>query len=229
MPASRRATADPTRVRLSRAALELFAERGFHGTGIRDIGVRAGISTSGLYQYVRSKDDALTDLIADGLGRHCDALEAARASVPRVEQKLVALVGVQVVVPVRHRTMSRLLHQELPLHDWSRHPQISSCHHRIQRLWMTVLADGRAEGVFEFASDTVARMALLRTTTQVTRWYQEGDETALPDLVAQLADFALGGVRARRAGRYLRAAHVTQPSFESISSIVDAAHQGVWW
>jgi AcrR family transcriptional regulator len=220
---------DPTRVRLSRAALELFSERGFHGTGIRDIGVRAGVSTSGLYQYVRSKGDALSDLIADGLGRHCDALAAACASVARAEEKLVALVSVQMVVPVRHRAMSRLLHQELPLHDWSTHPQIGACHRRIQRMWAKVLTDGQAEGVFEFASAHVMRMALLRATTQVTRWYPEGDQTALPDLVAQLADFALGGVRARRAGRYLRASHVKQPSFEAVSGMVDAAHQGVWW
>jgi AcrR family transcriptional regulator len=220
---------DPTRVRLSRAALELFAERGFHGTGIRDIGVRAGVSTSGLYQYVRSKGDALTDLIMDGLGRHCEALEAAHRSVARAEEKLVALVSVQVVAPVRHRAMSRLLHQELPLHDWTNHPQISATHQRIQHMWASVLAQGRAEGVFDFASDTVVRIALVRTTTQVTRWYAEGDETELPDLVAHLADFALGGVRARRGGRYLRARHVKRPTFDSVSAIVDAVHEGVWW
>ena len=226
---SLRSSTDPTRVRLSRAALELFSERGFHGTGIRDIGTRAGVSTSGLYQYVRSKADALGDLIADGLGRHCDALEAAHRSVDEVEEKLAALVSVQVVVPVRHRAMSRLLHQELPMHDWSTHPRISACHHRIQGLWTDVLVAGRDEGVFEFGSERTARIALVRAMTQVTRWYQEGDETELPDLVAQHVDFALGGVRARRGGRYLRAAQVRRPSFESVSSIVDDAHQGVWW
>ena len=220
---------DSTRVRLSRAALELFSERGFHGTGIRDIGARAGVSTSGLYQYVRSKGDALVDLIADGLGRHGDALEAACSSVSRAEEKLVALVGVQVVVPVRHRSMSRLLHQELPLHDWSSLPQITACHERIQGLWTSVLTDGRTDGVFDFASVKVMRIALVRASTQVTRWYQEGDETDLPELVAQFADFALGGVHARRAGRYLRAAQVKQPTFAAISAIVDTAHQDTWW
>jgi AcrR family transcriptional regulator len=216
-------------VRLSRAALELFAERGFHGTGIRDIGIRAGVSTSGLYHYIRSKDDALTDLITDGLRRHCEALEAAYESVARVEEKLVALVSVQVVVPVRHRAMSRLLHQELPLHDWSHHPLISPCHQRIQRLWGSVLSEGRAQGAFDFDSDVVVRVALVRATTQVTRWYPDGDDADLPELVAQLADFALGAVRARRGGRYLRAEQVKRPTFESISASVDAAHQGVWW
>jgi AcrR family transcriptional regulator len=209
--------------------LELFSERGYHGTGIREIGARAGVSTSGLYQYVRSKGEALGNLIADGLGRHCATLDAACDSVELVEQKLVALVSVQVVVPVRHRAMSRLLHQELPLHDWSAHPQISGSHERIQRLWTDVLVTGRAEGVFDFASDRVHRIALLRSTTQVTRWYQEGDETGLAELVAQFADFALGSVRARRDGVYLRAVDVTRPTFDAISHIVDAAHQGVWW
>jgi TetR/AcrR family transcriptional regulator, cholesterol catabolism regulator len=224
-----RPAADPTRVRLSRAALELFSERGFHATGIREIGARAGVSTSAMYQYVRSKDDALGDLILDGLSRHRDALAAACDSVPRPEEKLVALVSVQLIVPVRHRAMSRLLQREMPLHDWSGHAQISTCQCRIQQLWATVLAGGREEGIFEFAAERVARIALRRATTEVTRWYLEGDATPLPDLVAQFADIALGTVRARRGRRYLRAAHVRNPTFEAMSRLVDAAHEGVWW
>lgn len=219
---------DPTRVRLSRAALELFSERGFHGTGIREIGARAGVSTSGLYQYVRSKGEALGDLIADGLGRHCDALEAACGSVARPEEKLVALVSVQVVVPVRHRAMSRLVHRELPLQNWSENPGINACHQRIQGLWTAVLTAGRADGVFDFAAEKTMRIALVRATTQVSRWY-DGTDPELPDLVAQHVDLALGAVRARRGGRYLRAEQVKQPTFEAVSVIVDQAHQGVWW
>jgi AcrR family transcriptional regulator len=38
------------------AALELFAERGFHGTAVPDVAVRAGVGTGTLYRYFESKE-----------------------------------------------------------------------------------------------------------------------------------------------------------------------------
>ena len=49
--------------RVRRAALELFAERGFHGTGIRQLAERAGLSSASLYHYMGTKEDLLVELM----------------------------------------------------------------------------------------------------------------------------------------------------------------------
>lgn len=44
------------RDRILRAALECFAERGFHGTPVPDIAARAGVGAGTIYRYFESKE-----------------------------------------------------------------------------------------------------------------------------------------------------------------------------
>ncbi|PXY26683.1 TetR family transcriptional regulator [Prauserella coralliicola] len=61
------------------AAAELFAQHGFHGVGIDDIGAAVGISGPALYRHFRSKDAMLGEMLTsiseylfDGGKRHSD-------------------------------------------------------------------------------------------------------------------------------------------------------------
>ncbi len=47
------------RTQICRAAEELFAEKGYHKTSIRDIARKSGISIGSLYDYLRNKEDIL--------------------------------------------------------------------------------------------------------------------------------------------------------------------------
>ena len=42
------------------AALTLFAERGYHGTGIRQLADAAGLSSASLYHYMGTKEELLS-------------------------------------------------------------------------------------------------------------------------------------------------------------------------
>jgi TetR/AcrR family transcriptional regulator, regulator of cefoperazone and chloramphenicol sensitivity len=58
------ATAAPaTRARVLRAAAELFAERGFHGTTIRDIAARAGANVASGHYHFGSKRDLYVEVL----------------------------------------------------------------------------------------------------------------------------------------------------------------------
>lgn len=63
------------------AALSAFAEHGYHGTSVRDIAARAGLSVPGLYHHYPSKQSLLQGLLeltmSDLLGRSRAALEQA--------------------------------------------------------------------------------------------------------------------------------------------------------
>jgi len=47
------------RAQLTKAAIELFSERGYHPTHVREIAERAGVSIGLIYQYVGDKEDLL--------------------------------------------------------------------------------------------------------------------------------------------------------------------------
>lgn len=54
-----------TRQQLLDAALELFAERGFHATVVDDIARTAGVSRATLYQYFDSREQIVTELLEE--------------------------------------------------------------------------------------------------------------------------------------------------------------------
>lgn len=69
-----------TRKAILDAAEELFAERGFAGTSVRDIVRAAGTSAPSLYHFFGSKENLLVELVTDRYNRYCDALEQRLAT-----------------------------------------------------------------------------------------------------------------------------------------------------
>ena len=56
----------PAVQRLWLAGLQLFAERGFHGTTVRDLAEALDIKPASLYSLITSKDQLLADLVLLG-------------------------------------------------------------------------------------------------------------------------------------------------------------------
>lgn len=85
----------PTRRRqILREAARLFAERGFHGVGVDEIGAAVGISGPGLYRHFAGKDAMLAELlvgISDSLltGAKQRLKEAAGAAPEAVLDSLI--------------------------------------------------------------------------------------------------------------------------------------------
>ncbi|MER6910695.1 TetR/AcrR family transcriptional regulator [Streptomyces sp. NPDC000594] len=60
---STRTDAPTRREQILKAAAQLFAERGFHGVGVDEIGAAVGISGPGLYRHFPGKDAMLAELL----------------------------------------------------------------------------------------------------------------------------------------------------------------------
>ncbi|MEV5505231.1 SACE_7040 family transcriptional regulator [Streptomyces orinoci] len=63
------APAPSRRERILQEAARLFAERGFHGVGVDEIGAAVGISGPGLYRHFAGKDAMLAELLVGISGR----------------------------------------------------------------------------------------------------------------------------------------------------------------
>ncbi|MEU2157828.1 TetR/AcrR family transcriptional regulator [Streptomyces sp. NPDC019396] len=69
---STRADAPTRREQILKEAARLFAERGFHGVGVDEIGAAVGISGPGLYRHFAGKDAMLAELLVGISGRLLD-------------------------------------------------------------------------------------------------------------------------------------------------------------
>ncbi|MFO0003231.1 MAG: TetR/AcrR family transcriptional regulator, partial [bacterium] len=78
---------DPARDRADKhdlileAAIEVFAEKGFHHARISDIARRAGVADGTIYLYFRNKDDVLLTIFEEKMGVLIDGLRHALVGV----------------------------------------------------------------------------------------------------------------------------------------------------
>ena len=68
-----------TREQIRSVALEMFAERGYGGTSLREIAERLGVTKAAVYYHFKTKEDILVSLIEDFLTQVDELLDWAQA------------------------------------------------------------------------------------------------------------------------------------------------------
>src|SRR3954471_18624750 len=118
-------------------AARLFAERGFHGVSVAELGAACGISGPALYKHFESKDAMLAEMLVEisdellrvGRERAASAADAASA--------LRALVAWHVEFALRHRSL--IVVQD---RDWASLPDTARERVRgLQRAYVDLWAD----------------------------------------------------------------------------------------
>lgn len=74
----KRRTADQSKKRILDAAGEVFAEKGYALTTIREVALRAGISIGGIYLYFRNKEELYTGLMRQQMDAFCKDTDRVR-------------------------------------------------------------------------------------------------------------------------------------------------------
>lgn len=113
MTVTKAAKAAPAADRIRRAALTLFAAKGFHGTGIRDLAEAAGLSSASLYHYMGTKEDLLLRIMRECMIRLLTAGHRVVAADPDPRSRLAGLVQVHVLSHALHPLETAVVDHEL--------------------------------------------------------------------------------------------------------------------
>ncbi len=87
--------AEETRNRILDTALELFRERGFSVTTMRDVAAEAGVATGASYYYFRSKEDLVMAFYLRTSEDAREPFEAAMASTKDLRKRIRAMIDIK--------------------------------------------------------------------------------------------------------------------------------------
>jgi AcrR family transcriptional regulator len=144
LPPKRGRDGRPTRERISAAALQLFAEKGFDGTSVRDIARAAGIAEGALYRHFASKEALARSLFLDGYARLAADIGALCAAIPGFPGRVAALVGHFCRLFDEEPTLFSflLLNQHDHLRFVDRHDDAANVVSALERLFVEAMAAG---------------------------------------------------------------------------------------
>ncbi len=177
--------------RVRAAAVTLFAAKGFHGTGIRELADAAGLSSATLYHYVGTKEDLLVEIMQTSLDRLLQAAHQVIRECPSPVAALSGLVQTHVVAHALQRAETVVVDTELRSLTPSRRAPIIARRDEYEGLWASVIDNGCAAGVFHVPDARVARLALLQMCSGVANWYSPRGSRELTDVASTHARLSL--------------------------------------
>jgi len=178
------------------AAGTLFAERGFHGTSMRDLGDALGLLGSSLYAHIGSKNELLEEIVSDGVER-CLALAAGVAASDLAPmERMEALVVGHVRLVTEHLATWTTFVNEYRFLPAEQRARIVELRDRYQGEFRAVLEDGMARGVFRAGLDThLVATYVLSLLNAVPGWYRPEGSLGADELGKSIFDLVSGGLR----------------------------------
>lgn len=177
--------------RVRRAAIELFAERGFYGTGIRDLASAAGLRTSSLYHYMGTKDELLSQIMVDTMLPLARAAELMLTEIADPTERLATLVEHHVWLHARESLATSVADTEIRALTGAYRSRVLAIRDGYENCWRITIREGMASGQFSAEHPEILATALLQMCTGVASWFTEPGGISLPELCRMYADWAL--------------------------------------
>lgn len=199
---STQAHAPTRREQILKEAARLFAERGFHGVGVDEIGAAVGISGPGLYRHFAGKEAMLAELLVGISGRLLAGGKQRAAETSEPERDPVAvldsLVRGHIDFALDDRPLIVLHDRELDrLRDTDR-KLVRSLQRQYVELWVQVVREVHPRLAEPEARACVhAVFGLLNSTPHLSRPGALPGRAAAAELLHRLA---LGAFRAAPGG-----------------------------
>lgn len=187
--------------RLVVAAVEAFAERGYHATTTRDIAGRAGMSPAALYIHYKTKEALLYQISLVGHRLALDILERPALAAGSPPQRLADAVRAFVHWHAEHHTTARVVQYELDALSPEHRVEIVGMRRATDAAVRRIIEDGVRSGDFDVADVPGTTLAVLSLCIDVARWFS-ADGRRAPREVGEL----YAGLALRMVGAADRAA-----------------------
>ena len=186
----RRAARDSAQ-RLMDAAVDAFADKGFHATSTRDIAARAKMSPAGVYVHFASKEELLFELCRRGHLRALEVVTSARAAEDTPAAQLVALVSAFARWHAEQFRTARIVQYEFAHLSTAHREEVITLRKQIDAVVMDVLTAGVDGGDFDVPDLAMTTLALQSLAIDVARWYKPGIRRTPEAIGTAYGDLAL--------------------------------------
>ena len=207
-----------TREAIHEAAIELFAQRGYHATSMRAIAAAAQVQPAAIYHWYPSKEAILVRLQDDFMERLTEKVVAAVGRHDRAALRLAAAVREHVAFHGVHRLAAFVTDSEIrALTDAPRRALIAK-RDDYQAIFSEMIRDGIRDGSLRASDAHVATYAILLQCTGVALWFDPQGPLKLEQVAELHVELVLGSLQASQ--------ELISEAIESVSRGASAGGRG---
>ncbi len=144
-------------------AAELFKEKGYSATSMRDLASRVGIEPSSIYSHIRSKEDLLSEICMSCAVRFTEGMNYIYFAELSPKKKVKALIDLHLQVAYDHPASVTVFNDEWKfLHDEVLSGFLNA-RKEYEKKFKKILLEGKKEGKFHFQNIDVVFSIIIKT------------------------------------------------------------------
>jgi AcrR family transcriptional regulator len=179
-----------------RAAVELFASKGFDATTVQQVVEAADVTKGALYHYFDSKNDLLFEIYHSLIGTQTADMDRILAQGLTPEETVRAIIMNVVDSTTSRIRETAVFFREVHKLDSARMAEFRADRRRYHETFRSVVEKGQSDGGFatRVPADTVVQIAMA-AVNQLPTWYRPEGEKTPEQIGTELADFVLAALR----------------------------------
>jgi TetR/AcrR family transcriptional regulator, fatty acid metabolism regulator protein len=189
----------PKRDAILRAAIDIFAERGYFNAQVADVARAAGVAAGTVYLYFRSKDDLLVSIFERSMREGLAGSRAAIADLADPPERLRRLARGHLTRLGNDRNLAIVFQVELRQSTKFMERFSSTLLRDYLGLIREAIADGQREGLFrtDVNPTSAAKMMFGALDEMATNWILSRRRYSLEADADAVVDLFINGARAR--------------------------------
>ncbi len=165
------------------AAVQLFAEYGYHAAPLRDIAQIAGIQAASIYYHYANKEALLVEIMET----HMRHLNASLERILREEQdplkRLYEATANHIRLHTSYKSEFFIIDTEIRALEGDNRHYILSLRDHYESLLQELLRDGMERGMFRLSDVKVSSYAIIAMCTAVSTWFRPSGRLSVQQVI----------------------------------------------
>ncbi|HEY7419912.1 MAG TPA: TetR/AcrR family transcriptional regulator [Ktedonobacteraceae bacterium] len=184
----------PMRESILAAAVNLFAEYGYHAAPLRDIARLAGIQAASIYHHYANKQSLLVEIMETHMQRLNNNLERILRQYDDPMQRLQEAVTNHISLHTSYKAEFFIIDTEIRALEGESRAYILSLRDRYEQLMQELLQDGMERDVFRRSDVKVTSFAIITMCTEVATWFRPNGRLSVQQVIAIYLQIILQGL-----------------------------------
>ncbi len=165
------------------AAVQLFAEYGYHASSMREIGRIAGIQAASIYYHYPSKQALLVEIIQVHMRQLNANLERIISKPHSFQQCLFDAISNHIILHTTYKSEFFIIDTEIRALQSENRSKILALRDQYEGLVQKLLQEGIQQGVISQIDVKIASYAIIAMCTEVAQWFRPGGRLTVQQVI----------------------------------------------
>ncbi|HTI14631.1 MAG TPA: TetR/AcrR family transcriptional regulator [Dictyobacter sp.] len=176
------------------AAVQLFAEYGYHAAPLRDIARIAGIQAASIYHHYPNKQALLVEIMETHMRRLNSSLEHILRMYDDPVVRLHEAIANHIRLHTSYKAEFFIIDTEIRALEGDAQTYILSLRDTYEKLVQEILRGGIERGVFRHTDIKIASYAFIAMCTQVATWFRTDGRLSVQQVIVMYRELIAEGL-----------------------------------